>query len=155
MAGEQAKQEISGVETRDKCLSLRRLGMSYAEVAKQVGLSRGGAYKAVQTALDEIRASYRETAAEVLELELDRLDEMTRALSNKVGYGDPQAVTAALRVMERRAKLLGLDAPQKIAPTDPTGKNPYLSASDDELRALAAKVAAGAVMGDTERPEQP
>jgi F420-dependent methylenetetrahydromethanopterin dehydrogenase len=153
MAGEQAKQEISGVETRDKCLSLRRLGMSYAEVAKQVGLSRGGAYKAVQHALDEIRASYRETAAEVLELELDRLDEMTRALSNKVGYGDPQAVTAALRVMDRRAKLLGLDAPTKIAPTDPSGDNPYLAASDDELRALAVKVAAG-VAGGTERTEQ-
>jgi len=139
---------------RDKCISLRRLGMSYADVAKEVGLSRGGAYKAVQTALDEIRASYRETAAEVLELELDRLDEMTRALSSKVGYGDPQAVTAALRVMDRRAKLLGLDAPTKIAPTDPTGENPYLSASDDELRALAAKVAAGAA-GATERTEQP
>ena len=154
MAGEQAKRELSGAEMRDKCISLRRLGMSYADVAKEVGLSRGGAYKAVQTALDEIRASYRETAAEVLELELDRLDEMTRALSSKVGYGDPQAVTAALRVMDRRAKLLGLDAPTKIAPTDPSGDNPYLAASDDELRALAVKIAAGAA-GDTERTEQP
>lgn len=152
MAGRQATDEISGCTTRDKCMSLRVLGMSYAEIAKQTGISRQGAYKAVQTALDEIRASYRETAAEVLELELDRLDEMTRALSGKVGYGDPQAVTAALRVMDRRAKLLGLDAPTKIAPTDPSGDNPYLAASDEELRALAVKVAAGAAEahGDAE-----
>lgn len=32
------------------------------------------------------------------------------------------AINTALRVMERRAKLLGLDKPTKIAATDPTGK---------------------------------
>lgn len=33
------------------------------------------------------------------------------------------AINAALRVMERRAKLLGLDKPTKISPTDPSGQN--------------------------------
>jgi len=149
LRGMQPEQEISGVNTRDKCLSLRKAGLTYAKIAERVGISKQGAYKAVQTALNEIREHYRETAVEVVALELERLDEMTAALEGKVAYGDPQSVATALRVMERRAKLLGLDAPQKIAPTDPSGENPYLSASDDELRALAAKIAAGAV--DMER----
>jgi hypothetical protein len=34
------------------------------------------------------------------------------------------AINTALRVMERRAKLLGLDKPTKISPTDPNGQNP-------------------------------
>jgi hypothetical protein len=34
------------------------------------------------------------------------------------------AINTALRVMERRAKLLGLDKPTKIAATDPTGRTP-------------------------------
>lgn len=33
------------------------------------------------------------------------------------------AATAALKIMERRAKLLGLDAPTKVAATDPAGEN--------------------------------
>lgn len=34
------------------------------------------------------------------------------------------AINAALRVMERRAKLLGLDKPTKLSATDPTGNTP-------------------------------
>ena len=34
------------------------------------------------------------------------------------------AINAALRVMERRAKLLGLDKPTKLAATDPSGNIP-------------------------------
>jgi hypothetical protein len=149
MAGAQAIQETQGAERRDTALSLRKAGRSYAYIAKELGISRSGAYQTVQAALEEIRQHYRETAHEVISLELERLDEMTRALESKVGYGDATSIAAALRVMERRAKLLGLDAPQKIAPTDPSGENPYLSASDDELRAMAVKIAAGAV-GDAE-----
>ena len=155
MAGRQATAEMDGVNHRDEALSLRKAGWSYARIAEKLGVSRGGAYKIVQTALDEIREHYRETAHEVVSLELERLDEMTRALESKVGYGDATSIAAALRVMERRAKLLGLDAPQKIAPTDPSGENPYLSASDDELRAMAVKIAAGAVTGESERTDTP
>lgn len=45
---------------------------------------------------------------------------VTRALEDKA----PKlaAINMALRVMERRAKLLGLDKPTKIAATDPTGQ---------------------------------
>ena len=44
-----------------------------------------------------------------------------------------------LQCGERRAKLLGLDAPQKIAPTDPSGENPYAGATFEELKAEALK----------------
>ena len=49
-----------------------------------------------------------------------------------------------LRVMERRAKLLGLDAPQKIAPTNPSGENEFHSMSDEELLEIARGVVQGA-----------
>jgi hypothetical protein len=47
-------------------------------------------------------------------------DILTRTLEDKA----PKlaAINTALRVMERCAKLLGLDKPTKIAATDPTGK---------------------------------
>lgn len=35
------------------------------------------------------------------------------------------AIDRAVRLMERRARLLGLDAPAKVAPTTPDGDKPY------------------------------
>lgn len=39
--------------------------------------------------------------------------------------GDPRYLAGVQWCIERRCKLLGLDAPTKIAPTDPTGDKPY------------------------------
>lgn len=39
--------------------------------------------------------------------------------------GDPRFLQGIDRCIERRCKLLGLEAPAKIAPTDPTGKREY------------------------------
>ena len=52
-----------------------------------------------------------ERAEEVRDLELQRLDEMTAGLWPQIQAGSPPAVTAAIRVSERRARLLGLDEP--------------------------------------------
>jgi len=47
-------------------------------------------------------------------LELLRLDELLNALWDTAIAGDLKAVDRVLKVMERRAKLLGLDAPFEI-----------------------------------------
>lgn len=60
--------------------------------------------------------------------------------------GDPRFLRIILDCQERRAKMLGTDAPTKVAPTDPTGEQPYKPMTDAELdariRELAAKVGA-------------
>ena len=48
-------------------------------------------------------------------VELQRLDFATEGLMNGVSKGNPGHVQAAVKVQERRAKLLGLDAPTKTA----------------------------------------
>lgn len=40
-------------------------------------------------------------------------------------FGDPRFLTVVLSVVDRRCKLLGLDAPAKVAPTNPDGSEPY------------------------------
>lgn len=142
MAGQQAIRETESVERRDRALNLRLAGASYAQIGRELDIPRATAYKTVQTALQEIRDNYRETATEVMGVELARLDALTVMLWKKAAGGEPAATDRILRIMERRAKLLGLDAPTKIAPTDPTGESEYAGLSDDALRELAAKVAA-------------
>jgi hypothetical protein len=108
-------------ERRRRAVELRLEGVSYEDIAVEVGLkSAGGAHRLVARALE---ASYREPADELRTLELERLDSLTRALWSKCTGEDPitgktskinlKAVDRAVRVMERRAKLLGLDAPVK------------------------------------------
>lgn len=69
------------------------------------------------------------------------------------GCGNPKFLAVAMQCVERRCRLLGLDAPQKIAPTDPSGDSPWGVAAegltDEQLEALAAlgKLAAKATQG--------
>lgn len=48
-------------------------------------------------------------------------------------YGDPRYMNVILSIIERRCKMLGLDAPQKVAPTDPTGQHSWRGASMEEI----------------------
>lgn len=56
--------------------------------------------------------------------------------------GDPRYLSVLISVQDRRAKLLGTDKPQKVAPTTPDGEKPYEAMSDDELAARIAELSA-------------
>lgn len=58
--------------------------------------------------------------------------------------GDPRYLDKVQWCISKRCELLGLNAPQKIAPTTPDGDNPYLAMPLDDLKALALKLAGGA-----------
>lgn len=121
-------------------LALRVKGLTFRQIGDALGCDGSTAFRAVRDALAATLAECAELAEHLRELENQRLDEMQAALWEKALAGVFPAADRVLRIMERRAKLNGLDAPQKIAPTDPSGENPYLSASDTELRRMAAQV---------------
>lgn len=56
--------------------------------------------------------------------------------------GDPRYMNVLLSIIERRCKLLGLDAPTKVAPTDPTGDKPYSPPSAAEVEKRIAELMA-------------
>lgn len=55
--------------------------------------------------------------------------------------GNHKAINSMLKIMERRAKLLGLDGPIKIAPTDLTGTKEY-DENSVEVSEIIAKLTA-------------
>lgn len=114
-----------------KALDLRGEGKSYAKIAAALGISKTRAHELVLEGLDELIVQSAESAEQVRVLELGRLDDlldrlviklslqrksMLTADGQRVNVPNPEerTVEAILRVMERRAKLLGLDAPQEI-----------------------------------------
>lgn len=102
---------------RYQALMLRHRGASYRDIARQFNISVSTAFDDVQAMLVELA---REPAENVREMELERLDSLmfplfTRVMSTEHGrLPDYQAIDRILKIMDRRAKLLGLDAPQKI-----------------------------------------
>jgi hypothetical protein len=129
------KRRIRNREQVGKALDLRAAGGSYDSIGKALGLSKTRAYQLVQEGLDELNEKVRETAESVRSLELRRLDAMFLALYPQ--RAQVRATDSLLRIMERRAKLLGLDAPTKVAQTNPDGSE----ALPPEIRVVLVKPA--------------
>jgi hypothetical protein len=86
-------------------------GKTFDVIADEAGYnSKQAAYDAVKRALDAVT---REPAEELIKLDLERLDVLWGIQFLNAQGGDVQAMAACMKIMERRAKLLGLDAPVK------------------------------------------
>jgi hypothetical protein len=115
-------------------LQLRRNGAGYAQIAERLGMSVSGAYDAVKRALDR---TTQEAAPDVRKLELERLDSLLVTALTVLARPHPlvqggrivldqqgqplrddgptlAALDRVLKIQERRARLLGLDAPTKL-----------------------------------------
>jgi Helix-turn-helix domain len=86
-------------------LQLREQGYTFEQIAKHMRLSMTTVHGYVVEALREIPA---ETAAEVLRPELQRLDNLLSAHYEHAIDGSFSATELVLRVIEKRARLLGL-----------------------------------------------
>lgn len=118
-----SERRVLATGRQAQALKLRAAGTGYEEIARAVGYANAsGAFKAVVCGLKKTLA---EPANELRTLELKRLDNYLLAISKQVQSGDLKAIDRAIKISERRSRLLGLDAPTKIAPTDPTGEEQY------------------------------
>lgn len=145
---------IDVAERRTKAINLRRDGHTWEDIATQLGYAdRGAACKDVSRALAARLAEQGQAADEAREIELERLDDLwRRALAvltaqHEVIYqgeatGIPDdgpslaAIDRLLRISDRRAKLLGLDAPTRVEGT--LGA----AGADAQVEALIAQVEA-------------
>lgn len=102
-----------------KALELRMEGKTFEAIAQEAGYnSKQAAYDAVKRSLDAIT---REPAEALIKLDLERLDVLWGIQYLNAQGGDVQAMAACMKIMERRAKLLGLDAPAKQEVTGANG----------------------------------
>ena len=145
----QTTRKAISVDTKVAALELRKQGVTYAKIAEMLGLGGpSSAYAAVVTGMKEV---LQEPAEELRTLEVTRLDALIEKLWPQLDHPllGLQAVDRVLKVMERRARLLGLDSPVKFAPTDPSGESTYDPSSlISRLLPELARVPAAAETGD-------
>lgn len=106
-------------EKQQQAVDLRRAGASFGEIAKALGyVDQSGAKKAVEAA---IRRHEFESTADVLRMDLARLDEWAKICTHRLRtQGDVQQIDRLMRIMEKRHWLLGV-TPATLAETKPDG----------------------------------
>ena len=116
--GAAAKSSVRRIRTTEKtlkALELRKRGLNYTQIGKKLGCHRSTACRYVLSELENLAERCREEAVYVRDLELQRLDELYLLAYRAIIRGNDLAgIDRCLRIMERRAKLLGLDAAAKV-----------------------------------------
>src|SRR5262245_42781916 len=111
--------QITIAERQVKALALRKAGASYRAIGDAPGVSGKTAFEDVHAGLAALAAEQRAEAQELRALEAARLDDLQTAVWSRARGGDLEAVKTALRILERRARLLGLDLqPGMVLPAD-------------------------------------
>lgn len=130
-------RRLAAAERERRALELRKSGASFPAIARTLGYAHpSGAYRSVMAGL---RKTLQEPADDLRQLETSRLDEMLMRLWPQVIAGDHSAMDRVLRIMERRAKYMGLDAAQK-AEVSSTVELEVSRLSDEQLFEQAAKL---------------
>ncbi len=109
-----SKRIILAAERRIRAMELRRDGKSYSKIGEELGCSATRAHKIVTEELQKVRDKLTEETSEVKTLELQRLDELFVIAFERAEAGNLSAIDRCIRLMERRARLLGLDMPEKM-----------------------------------------
>ena len=154
-------QRLSAAERRARVVKLRRGGRTFTEIGQEMGITKQAAHNAYKAALRHLCDEMVEDAKQLRAMECNRLDRLLRAWWSRALDGNERAAEIVLRIHDRRAKLLGIDAPVKVAPTDPTGDRPYeqppapatLDGAIAEVLAIAER--AGAPAGALSAPGDP
>ena len=105
---------LTAAERALKALELRKAGATFRRIGQELGCSEQRAHQIVTRELTRLNKDRAEEASQARRLELERLDALSTPLYAKaIRGGEERAVEAYLKLMERRSRLLGLDAPVK------------------------------------------
>jgi hypothetical protein len=118
--GERDRVKKTAAEKRKEALDLRVAGMTYRQIAerfKKTYGDNGDAGSIHRMVKGELAAIPRESAKELLEVELETLATMQSGLWRQARSWDAFAIGRVLQIMDHRAKLTGLYKP---APEDST-----------------------------------
>lgn len=117
---------LQRVERRNRILRLRRLGFTYDQTSEALAkgedggepfeISPGSCSRIVNAYIEELTEEDAETVETLRQITHERLERMFKRLETDTHAADPKVRVAAFReqqrVLERMAKLHGLDAPQ-------------------------------------------
>mgnify|MGYP000884396735 CR=1 FL=1 len=128
---------LSKRDRRLQALELRKSGATFEQIGTALGVAKGSAYKMVAKALREREIPHVD---ELRKLEAERLDSLQFNLWTRARNGELGAIDRVVKILERRAKLLGLDVDRLEVGGPGGGAIPVKL--EDARDSLAARIAA-------------
>lgn len=123
MARQAGVKAVESAARASECLRLRSLGYTLDAIAARVGLTIPGVTNAIKYASNRLP---KVNALRLRDVEFLKLDQLEAVWLPAAMAGDCKAAVVALKIMERRAKLFGLDAPTKYENTSGEAGAEYL-----------------------------
>ena len=117
-----SKERLSKAQKKAKALDLRLAGYTYAKIAETLGISDSSAHRYVSEGLDEANADALEGAHKLRKVMNGRLEKMIVALWKDALTAESieerrRSIRELVKLLDRQAKLLGLDAPKGVEAT--------------------------------------
>lgn len=106
-AAEIAQRQIMALE-------LRKSGYSYRRIAANLNISHQQAWLDVNSELKRLAEISLDNAAELRQMELERLDMAIKGVMPFIESGSAPHAMALVKIVDAKAKLLGLYAPEKV-----------------------------------------
>jgi VIT1/CCC1 family predicted Fe2+/Mn2+ transporter len=132
------KVKIRGETRRLKVQEMLLAGLSQSTIARRLNVSHVTISDDCGRILAALAAESAELRPQIREVEMARLDALQAAAwRSAIGTGKRQlaAIDRIIRIMERRARLLGLDSPTRI---EIPGGGGAKDLTDDDLAAIIA-----------------
>ena len=95
-------------------LRLRKMGYDARQISDELDIPFDRVSNIIKSALKSLSKEMKGQAEEIRSLELTRLDELQTAIWSDCMDGKLTAIDRVLKIMERRSKLVGLDAPERV-----------------------------------------
>lgn len=146
MAASNAKTSatrLSAQATRRQVIELRMAGATISQICERLGIGRATAHRHIEKAMADVQAEMEGPAIAVKRMQYARLERLLQGAWGNAAKGDYAAIDRIIKILERQAKLLGLDAPTKLAhggdPDAPPIKTEHAQTlSDADLERIAA-----------------
>lgn len=137
MESKTSSRKLNWAKRRQIAIDMRMEGHSYEEIGSALGTDRAAAYRLVKRVLDGLNKTNSDNVEHMRNLDLMRLDQLQQGIWHQaVELGDIPSIQTVLKIMERRAKLAGLDKQVQKVVAAQASYNPYDGITDEE----AAKV---------------
>jgi hypothetical protein len=102
-------QRVAAAVLRRQSMELRIAGHSYAEIAVAIGRTAARAHQLVKEGMAENSRELKVLAAEETARQLSICDRLLQVCLPMATAGDAGAADSVLRILQRRAKLTGVD----------------------------------------------
>ena len=128
---------LASLDLERKVIDLKLKGKKNVDIAAELDVSQSAVYNVLKRGMERITSENNKLIKHMRGLEVLRLDRLQEGIWTEAIGGHLTSIDRVLRIMERRAALLGLDSPVEVSAT--VNVNRASDLGDDELAMVIAQ----------------